>query len=97
MKKSLNKHESTKPSATGTAGLEERTIKIHAALIINYQQVRRNDWSRLFISIFNVIHTNHSWALLYRDTYILVLKVSEHAGTSKYHDNCIGAPSTCFL
>ena len=41
----------------------------------------------------------HSWALLYRVTFtpVLFVKVSKHAGTSKYRDESIGALSSCFL
>ena len=43
--------------------------------------------------------TTQSWAHLYRDTFapLLFVKVSEHCVTSKYRDESIGAPSTCFL
>ena len=41
----------------------------------------------------------HNGPLLYHDTFTPVhfVKVSEHAGTSKYRDESIGASSTCFL
>ena len=48
--------------------------------------------------VLNVTLT-YSWTLLYLDDFMLLffVKVSEHAGTSKYHDKNIGSSSTCFL
>ena len=46
-----------------------------------------------------MVRQNHRWALSYHDTFmpVLLVKVSLHAGTSKYRDKSTGASSTRFL